>query len=259
MKRFLTLKLTSEELHARIVSSYRPTPKPALEMDLVMELGDDPAPVPAPQDGEPERKRRRLSRDLDEGVKLMVMEKLMKRQAAPPGTLAPFALSLQEVMDFFAANFPDVAKHLNRSTLHAWRNDAEALPIFGPSPKRGRPFILPMEHRLAMGALLRDIAAGGAPMNSKIARPVLVGYLKERGAEDLYSKKPAEGKITFSRQWISELFTGFGLSVRKATTNQLALPEARPSPRRPNPSCSTPLGLGGAAPSSGLSHRAVDC
>jgi hypothetical protein len=228
LKRF-AVTLTPEQIEARI-AAWRPPPAP---VRITIDIGEPDTPIDEPLDTQPVQappsKRPHLVRELDGGVKQMVMSKLSERlqvKGAPEGT-GPYRYSLTEVIDFFKTEFPDIGNRLKKPTLHDWRTQTQVEPTEGPDFKLGRPYVLAPQHRLAAGLLLKQTAAAGSPMNSKIARGILLGYLQASELSHLYSKKAAPGKISLTRQWIACLFADLGLSDRKATTDQKALPQVR--------------------------------
>lgn len=165
------------------------------------------------------RPREYLSTNLSEEQKKLVLEKLLAKN--PNGS---FKLSVPEVLQFFVYNFPSIGSALNMKTLGNWRRG----PKDGPRKKCGRAYTLAEHLRNEAAIMLKAMGAAGSPMDSKIARPILQGWLRQKGLFHLFSPTPAPNKISFSKSWINELFLEFKLSDRKGTTDAQHLPHDWP-------------------------------
>lgn len=234
MDHFLVKRITPDDLEAHY-HQLQQTSSRGRALSLTLVLEDEPRPASAPagpprdvasdaivEEEEPSRKRPRTysSTDLNETEKNLVLEKLLDK--SPSGS---FSCSCPEVLDFFSYNFKSIGKKLTLRTLQRWREEATKEAVTSVSVKQGRPYILPLPHRLAMGNLLKTMGAAGSPMNTKIARPILIGYLQSVGLAHLYEKKAQPGKISFSSSWIRDLFVENQLADRKGTTAAQHLPE----------------------------------
>lgn len=177
------------------------------------EASDDAAP-------RPKRPRSYSLTDLSADELDLVREKLLKRNSQ-----GDFEASVPDVKTFFNYHFPSIGKCLSERSLYRIREQSTLPVSLGPKKKRGPKFKLPLDIRLEMGNLLKSMGEAGAPMNTEIARPVLVGVLKSKNLFGLYSKTKEKGKITFSATWILKLFNEFNLSDRKGTTDAQHLPE----------------------------------
>jgi hypothetical protein len=197
-----------------------PDPNPPVPLVRAPNFAGEDAEDEADDGPRAKRPRNYSVSDLSQEQKEIVRERLFKRDSK-----GDFVGSAADVVEFFHFNFPSIGKCLNERTLRRWREEGSAPVSLGPKKKRGRKFSLPPEIRLEMGTLLKSMGEAGAPMNTKIALPVLVGFLKTKNLLDLYSKTKEKGKITFSQSWILKLFNDFNLSDRKGTTDAQHLPE----------------------------------
>jgi hypothetical protein len=171
------------------------------------------------------RKHEYAVTSLKEGQLDVVMEKLLARK--PDGA---FLLTVPQVIEFFTANFPSIGKCLSETSLRRWRKTGSALPVYGPQRKRGRRDLLSGEHRRAIALMLQAMGKAGAPLNTVISVPIILGYLEANGLMHLYAPRPAPGKISFSQTWVLDLFTEYNLADRKGTTDAQHLPEVRSCP-----------------------------
>lgn len=232
MERF-AVRLTVEQLEDQLRNLPAPPPFPA------------PAPAPAPvrrrrskvltlsimdegnseeaseaEDEFESRTRKHAHKLADEHLEL-VRERLLRREPLS----REFQFTVPEVLRFFQNEMPEIGKYLRLRTLYDWRESAVAPRIATAPKKLGAPFRLSLAHRNNCGSILKEMGASGSPMNTKIARPVLIGYLIANGLQGLYSPVKAPGKISFSKTWILELFEDFNLSDRAGTTDKQKLPE----------------------------------
>jgi hypothetical protein len=169
------------------------------------------------------RKRARSysASDLNSSQKEIIHELLLKKKGSND---AEFAMDCVQVLEHLETYHPKLAKLVPLRTLQRWRNKLSA-PVHGPLKKRGAPAVIPQEHRLAMGTLLKDMGNAGSPMNWVLAKPVLLGYLEEKDLMALYSEKPQSGKISLGQTWVNDLFLEFDLPSRKQTTDAQNLPD----------------------------------
>lgn len=177
----------------------------------------------AVDEGASTRKRPRSysASDLNPEQKAIIQDLLLKKKASNPNE---YAMECTQVVEHLEAYHPHLAKLVSLRSLQRWRNKLSA-PVYGPAKKRGAPAVLPHEHRLTLGALLKEMGKAGSPMNWVLAKPVILGYLEEKGLKDLYSEKPQSGKISLGHTWVNDLFLEFNLPSRKQTTDAQSLPE----------------------------------
>ena len=225
-------KMTAEDLEAQLLRTPRPRPsQPQGTKRLFLELSIsanthvrdalDPQIDISDAEEEPEAKRKRVH-ELSNDLRDLVLERLL---ATRPHDSSSFRYTVPQVLEFFQANHAKtIGNFLSLRTLYDWRAAAEH-PKSSASNKVGAPFVLSVSHRVACGQLLKEMGNAGSPMNSKIARPVLVGYLKSHSLLHLYSPKASKGKISFSKSWILGLFEEFDLADRAGTTDKQKLPE----------------------------------
>jgi hypothetical protein len=159
---------------------------------------------------------------LSDDLLALVEDRLFESRKYDPSS---FRYSVPEVLEFFTIHHPDkIAPFLSIRTLYKWREDFVS-PKATVANKPGAPFVLSISDRLACGRLLKEMGEAGSPMNTKIARPILIGYLQSHKLVHLYSSTPAKGKISFSKSWILALFDEFDLADRAGTTDKQKLPE----------------------------------
>lgn len=167
------------------------------------------------------RKRKRVH-NLSNENKDLVMSRLLELKAIGND----FKYSVRQVKEFFDANAPRIGENISIRTLHDWRRVAEQNPKPATIPKkRGTAPVLSPSHRAACGELLKRMGESGSPMNTNIARSVILGYMQSNNLMDLYSYTPSKQKISLSSTWILKLLDEYNLSDRAGTTDIQKLPD----------------------------------
>jgi hypothetical protein len=135
-------------------------------------------------------------------------------------------MSVPDTIAHLAHWHPRIARLTKKRTLYDWQKQLrDPEPEETEEKARGVPAVLDSSHRAAMGRLLKELGNGGSPMNWKITRPILVGYLKDAKLDHLFSENPAKGKLSLSQTYINDLFLEFKLVSRSQTTDAQSLPQ----------------------------------
>lgn len=188
-------------------------------------LAPAPAPAPAPptathddlsdaedEDSIPRRRSNSYGATaLSKGDKSTILDLLSR----PEMTCVDVLEHLQHYHDRFS-------KFVNLRTLQKWKAKLgkPELEKKQPGPKP----VLSEPHRSAMAQMLKELGEGGSPMNWRIARPILMGYLKDANLEHILAETSTKGKVTLSPTFINDLFLEYRLAVRSQTTDAQSLP-----------------------------------
>jgi hypothetical protein len=238
MKRY-TVEVSSQELFALEAKRQRVSASTSASTGVaIIVRGVDPAPAPAPSfhtanqpesEAEDEEAVQNLARgdystsEMSPNEKLLVRDLLIRK--TPTGA---DAMDCQEVLSHFAVYHPRIGNKLSLRTLQRWRAKQKGPIRLGPKKKQGKKLTFPAAHRREVAMLIKEMDEHGSPMNYRIARAVILGYMEENSLMHLYSERPSPGKISLEQTWINDLFLEYNLTSRKNTTDAQHVPEASP-------------------------------